>query len=398
MVDPAKDEAGSDGPDPDPDHGPLAVIDLFVAGSRVPVRALPATGGWFVLAGTPTARFPYELLRRGKVRYLHDATPRWSRVALVDAPETRAKIVAEFQRRSGSREFGRWFPAPGRLLRLSPPTDEEPAVDDPYGDWVRGEFDAGTVGYAERIRANPVEVVERRRTTDSLRRAFPGPSRLLELGSGPGPETVDLLGEGHTVTAVDISPRMLAALRRRAEAAGVDTRLRTETLRIAAIGDVGGGPFDGAYSTFGALNCEPQIGRLAAGLATQLRPGARFVAGVFNSLAAPELLGGLLSGRWRRASARFHRPVPAERSRFGLDWYSYRTATFFAPFRADFDLERVESVGLVLPPPDAVDRWPRFAALVPALERWDARLGRAPGLRALGDQLVLFLRRRGVPR
>lgn len=397
MVDLASDDEVSGEPEQDTGLDALSILDLEVDGSRTPVRGLADEAGWYVLAASRSTRFPYALLRRGKARYSFGGRTRWSRVSLVDSAEKRLSILAEFRRRAGAAEFDRWFPEPGRLLHLGAPSEEEPAVADPYGDWLRSEFEVGAAGYAARIVGNPVEAGERRRTTEILRQSFPRPLRLLELGSGPGPETVDLLGDGHTVTSVDVSTTMLGSLQRRAEAAGVDGRLRTENVRLASISAVRGQPFDGAYSTFGALNCEPELDQFATGLASLLRPGAKFVAGVFNSLAAPELLGGVLTGRWGRATARLRRPVAAEHSRFGVDWYAYRVSTFFGPFRNAFDLERFESVGVVVPPPDAVDRWPALANWVIPLQRWDARVGRLPGLRAFGDQLVLHLRRRGAP-
>ncbi|MGA4845137.1 class I SAM-dependent methyltransferase [Streptomyces sp. G5(2025)] len=50
----------------------------------------------------------------------------------------------------------------------------------------------------------------------------------LDLGSGPGGDTLWLAGRGWTVTAVDISPTALAGVRADADAAGLGGRVRTE--------------------------------------------------------------------------------------------------------------------------------------------------------------------------
>jgi SAM-dependent methyltransferase len=47
-------------------------------------------------------------------------------------------------------------------------------------------------------------------TADVVEAALQGPSRILELGSGPGRITRELVARGHTVTAVDVSSQMLA--------------------------------------------------------------------------------------------------------------------------------------------------------------------------------------------
>jgi SAM-dependent methyltransferase len=47
-------------------------------------------------------------------------------------------------------------------------------------------------------------------TADIVETALQGRSRILELGSGPGRITRELVARGHTVTAVDVSSQMLA--------------------------------------------------------------------------------------------------------------------------------------------------------------------------------------------
>ncbi|WP_399934230.1 class I SAM-dependent methyltransferase [Streptomyces kanamyceticus] len=50
----------------------------------------------------------------------------------------------------------------------------------------------------------------------------------LDLGCGPGGDTLWLAGRGWTVTAVDISPTALAGVRAEAAASGLQKRIRTE--------------------------------------------------------------------------------------------------------------------------------------------------------------------------
>lgn len=70
-----------------------------------------------------------------------------------------------------------------------------------------------------------------------------GDGPVLELAAGTGRLAVPLAQAGHSLTAVDIDPEMLARLRRRAAAAGAATRGRLEVveddildLRLAAAG------------------------------------------------------------------------------------------------------------------------------------------------------------------
>ncbi|MEY2455926.1 MAG: hypothetical protein QOK06_1020 [Acidimicrobiaceae bacterium] len=86
---------------------------------------------------------------------------------------------------------------------------------------------------------------------DALRLA-PG-ERVLEIGCGPGTTSIALatrVAPGGEVVGVDISPAMIAAANRRADAAGVSN------IRFVAVdaqtGDLGEG-FDAVYSRFGVM-------------------------------------------------------------------------------------------------------------------------------------------------
>jgi len=121
-----------------------------------------------------------------------------------------------------------------------------------------------------------------------LRRAVQDPERILrplihpgdtclDLGCGMGYFTVPLarlVGPTGSVTAVELQPRMLAGVERRARRAGMLTRIRLLTGDAASIAlDT---PFDFALA-FWMLHEVPDPRALLALLATTLRPGARFL-------------------------------------------------------------------------------------------------------------------------
>ncbi len=68
----------------------------------------------------------------------------------------------------------------------------------------------------------------------STRKAFemmeylPPKSRILDIGCGPGMQTVELLRlSGGTIVALDLLPQMIARVRKAAECAGIEDRLET---------------------------------------------------------------------------------------------------------------------------------------------------------------------------
>jgi len=134
-----------------------------------------------------------------------------------------------------------------------------------------------------------------------------GSGRVLEIGAGTGIFTLDLARHCREVVAVDISPRMLAILERKAEAAGIGN-IRpvlgdVETLELE-------GRFD-AVCAFSALEYLADLPGLLRRLAPQLEPGAtvyfitarRSLFRLFTQLGNAMRQGIWLRARSRRAMA-----------------------------------------------------------------------------------------------
>ncbi len=115
---------------------------------------------------------------------------------------------------------------------------------------------------------------------------------VLEPGPGVGFFTLELarrVGPGGRVVAVDLQPRMLAGLRRRAERAGLLARIET---RVASDGSLGVADLAGAVDfvlLFAVVHEVPDRARLFAELRATLAPGAAvLVAEPSGHVKAPE--------------------------------------------------------------------------------------------------------------
>ncbi len=157
--------------------------------------------------------------------------------------------------------------------------------------------------------------------------------------------------------------------------------------------------FDGAYSNFGPLNCEPELGRVARDLAEMLPPGAAFLCSVMNRWCAWEIGWGLLRLRPREATRRLGRGwVAAAMSAGPGEAPSRLPVRYFTPrefaraFRPSFCLETCLGYPTLLPPPYLAGRFTRAISRLGGLER---RVAGWPGFRSLGDHFLLVLRRTG---
>lgn len=260
-------------------------------------------------------------------------------------------------------------------------------------DTLAGGYDAGftetTLGRLCR------EAVWRR-----LDARFPAGTRVLELGCGTGEDAVHLAGRGVRGIATDGSPAMVETARRKALEHGVagDMAFGTLTLEAFAEGPSDAtalldqhGPFDGAFSNFGALNCAAELAPIARALAARLRPGAPAVLVLMGPVCPWEWLWFLAHGQPGRAFRRL-RPGGARWRGVTVRYPGIGAARkAFAPW---FRPLRVSAVAALVPPPYAEGWARRHGRTLARLDGWERRWEDRFPLPWLADHYVLELERR----
>jgi SAM-dependent methyltransferase len=353
----------------------------------------------YLIARDRAARWPVELLRTGSADLaMPDGGVRGTPELVSDRNE-QARVLGLFLEKYGPDRFARWYDHPARVLRITVDggsADRGPGTEH-YYDWLQSEFDNVAQDYDHHITGNRMNRLLRNRSLAWLGPRFLKSHRLLEIGCGSGMETLPLLRAGHEIVAVDISERMLETVRSKATQEGIADRLETRHLRARdldhLVADLGPGTLDGAYSTYGALNCEPELAPIPAALHRLLKPGAPFVAGVYNRWCLFEMAGYGASLQTARALGRRRNPVPVGSSRFCVDVYAHSVTDFRRLFRPGFTVERIEGVPVLLPPSDLTGYAEKFSRHFDRLADWDARVGARWPFNQLGDHfLMTFVR------
>jgi SAM-dependent methyltransferase len=246
---------------------------------------------------------------------------------------------------------------------------------------------------------NAVMTWMRRESLALLEATFPAGSRLLEIGCGTGHEALALARAGRHVLATDISPGMAARTAARARTAGVADRVTALSLPAGGLAALRpSAPFDGAYASFGALNCEPQLGHVALAMKRLLRPGGAFVCSVMARWCPFEIAWFLLHGRPTAALRRLRRGwQPAPVAGGGSTEVSVSTrylsiGDLARAFGAAFHVEATMALPLLLPPPYLDDLYRGRRSLFERLEPWERLLRDRWPFRLCGDHIVLVLR------
>lgn len=125
------------------------------------------------------------------------------------------------------------------------------------------------------------------------------PSRVLDLGCGPGLYTSALARRGHTCTGVDFGPASIAHARETAHGEGLDCTYIEADLRAASFGD----GHDLALLIQGELHTfpRPEAAALLAKIAAALRPGGRLVLEALRWEIVEAI--GVQRGRWSTVDA-----------------------------------------------------------------------------------------------
>ncbi len=263
-------------------------------------------------------------------------------------------LLAVFTRKYGEDEVRKRYWGQTRYvdIEIVSESSAEDFAELYYAD-LQAAFDGVAEHYDDHILGNPMNVWLRNRSVNYLSKIFRPGEVVLEIGCGTGTETLLLARHGLKILAADISPKMLEVLTKKAVNAGVSDAIVPIHSRTYALKEklekMGYSSIDGAYSTYGAINTEPNLGQLFHDLHSLIRPEGHLVLGVWNKYCLYEILGYSLKLRPSMAFARLTNPVPVGKSRFCITSYAYSVGTLKKHLDGLFKLRKVYGVQILLP-------------------------------------------------
>jgi SAM-dependent methyltransferase len=208
--------------------------------------------------------------------------------------------------------------------------------------------------------------------------AFAPGLRVLELNCGTGIDAFHLAQRGVSVSACDISSRMIEMARKSAIATDGSDLIDFRVLPTEQLSDLKGEAiFDGAFSNFSGLNCVRDLAEVRRNLARLVKPGSAVFLCMLGRYALWEKLRRLV-----RATGVNAAPSGVEVQRPSRKCLE----KLFAP---EFRLRDWKGIGIAVPPA-YMEHWAvRFPKLIRGLDRVDRMISGLPGLRSLGA-CILF--------
>ena len=256
-------------------------------------------------------------------------------------------------------------------------------------------FDSMARDYDDSFTSSTIGKLMRAATWRRFDTLFRPGDRVLELNCGTGEDAAQLGRRGVRVLATDASDEMVAVARAKVACSGLSEVVEVATLRIEGLAQLRtAGPFDGALSNFGGLNCVEDLPAVARGLAAVLRQGARAALCVMGPTVPWEWGWHLARGEPRKAFRRLRTSGTPWR---GLTIRYPRIANVRRAFAPYFQQTRVSAVGALVPPSYAFEWGSRHPRLLAALDRWERRFETMPPLPWLADHYLIEMERIDAP-
>jgi ubiquinone/menaquinone biosynthesis C-methylase UbiE len=249
-------------------------------------------------------------------------------------------------------------------------------------------FDFIASSYDPIFTNSAIGMAQRAQVAGQLHRAFRPGNHILELNCGTGEDALGLGSRGVRVTAFDSSSKMIGIAKERLLSETSLKNVAFEVLRNEQL-DLLDGIFDGAFSNFSGMNCLRDWTSVAAQLGRLVRPGGHFLLCIMGRHCIWEILFFLLRGN---VGAAFRRKSDYVLTRIGecpMDLFYKSAREAQAAFAPHFALSAWRGIGVFVPPTYCepfVRPRPRLLAALACLDR---RLSHLPGVRSLGDHLLL---------
>jgi SAM-dependent methyltransferase len=372
-------------------------------------------GSFYVFGGRARSDWVMNTLAAGTVKLrlrelVYEAT------SSIAGPLERSAALEWFSKKYGRRLTDSWYAKAEVCIKLSPsgPPSKRGAVTGEgdvkiaFSDWkkkgrgyyagVAEAFDSASEEYDYTIRSNFINRWIRQRSIEELLEYAHPDDVLLEVGCGTGAEAMEISRRVAGIVATDISPAMIALLRRKVESKRGRHNISALQLGAAEISRASQSLPNGrtrlAYSFNGALNCEPSIERFPAELAKVTEDEGYFICSIRNTLCLSEALVHGLFLQFDRMAPRKRQPIMVSVGGLDIPSYYYPPARFARFFSPQFRVRKTIGLPAILPPAYLSDAYFKARSILSFVERIERVAAGTFPINQFGDQTLFVFQKK----
>jgi SAM-dependent methyltransferase len=235
---------------------------------------------------------------------------------------------------------------------------------------------------------------QRETVWNAVARIFRSGDHILELNCGTGEDALFLARNGVSVTACDTSEQMIKIASSRLSTEAPHARIEFNLFPTERLRDFKTtAKFDGAFSNFSGLNCVADLRQTAADLAAKLSPSAPLLVCLSTRFCLWEMVWFVLHGNFRKAFRRCTGHATARKGEFTVDVFYHTVRKLQTLFSPSFVLRSCTGVGVTVPPSYVEASIRNHPKLLRMLSTIDKAIASCPGVRVLGDHVLLHFER-----
>jgi ubiquinone/menaquinone biosynthesis C-methylase UbiE len=225
-----------------------------------------------------------------------------------------------------------------------------------------------------------------------IERFVPKGAHILELNAGSGIDAIELARRGYYVHATDIASGMLARLRDKVNAFGLNGSITIQECSFTNLEHIHGKPYDVVFSNLGGLNCLADLRPVIEQLPSVLRKG-----GIVSWTLMPRLclweLAEILRGRPRLAFRRLaHQGTWARLEGLTFRVYYFTPRQVIEWFGPDYEVLALQGLAVFTPTLESKNFAKRHPHLYRALAWLEDRVASSPPWWGWGDFFILTMR------
>jgi len=183
----------------------------------------------------------------------------------------------------------------------------------------------------------------------------------------------------------------------KSENLGLDKNCTFKVLPIEEIDSIKE-KFDGAFSSFGPLNCTDDMEIFAKNISKLINKGGIFIASVMNKYCIAEVLNYTIRLQFKRAFRRFGKQpktISLNDNSISFKCFYYSFKKFYKYFKSDFELINIIALPLLFTPDIYFENYMRsHKKTFSLIKNLDSVFKKFPLLRSVGDHFLIILKRK----
>jgi len=252
-------------------------------------------------------------------------------------------------------------------------------------------FDSMAADYDANFTWSQIGRAQRGAVWDEALKVFQDRHSILELNCGTGEDALFLASRGHSVTALDASTNMISRAMERKREEAPDAAIHLRVLPTEQLAMLPPNKWDAVFSNFSGLNCVDDLASVANQLAIRTPPGAPMLLCLSTRFCLWETMWYLLSGEPRKAIRRWSGHSAAILNGIRIEVHYPGIAAVQRAFSPHFKLTGAKGIGICVPP-SYLEPWMQGRTrLLGLMQRLDSRACKLPGIRGIGDHILLHL-------